>query len=59
MSFPNHKRVTVEGAKPTALCGAQDWISLISIDHHVDCKKCLKIMRKKGISDETRDTAGR
>ena len=47
MAFVNHKRVKVGDAKPNALCGAKDWIALISIDAQVDCKKCLKKMKIK------------
>ena len=47
MEFVNHKRVKVGDAKPAALCGAEGWISLISIDRYVDCKKCMKKMKLK------------
>ena len=53
MAFLNHKRVVQDQpAKPTALCGAKDWISLISIDAHIDCPKCLKIIRKEEKKNE-------
>jgi hypothetical protein len=47
MAFVNHKRVKVGDVKPTALCGAKNWLSLVNIDNHVDCKKCLKKMNLK------------
>lgn len=46
MAFVNHKRVKEGDDKPHPLCGAKEWISLISVDTHVDCKKCLREMKK-------------
>ena len=47
MAFVTHKRVKEEGRMPSALCSAKEWISLISINERVDCKKCLRLIKRK------------
>lgn len=47
MSFTTHKRVEDKEGRTATLCGSRYWISAISVDHLVDCKECLVLMKKE------------